>query len=73
MLHKVNPFTVGKIMDIKKSCHECCSNHTNTLTASAYIQPIEFQNQRAIPIRILALKPVDQRPNPVSGSMAWIV
>ena len=41
----------------------------STLTAAAKIQPIEFQNLQAEPIRSLAILPVDGRPHPVSGSM----
>ena len=39
------------------------------LTASAEIQPIEFQNQQAVPIRSLAFLLVDWSPHPVSISM----
>ena len=52
-----------------------CSNHASALTAAAKIQPIEFQNQRDVPIRSLAFLPVDGRSHPVSVSMAkpsWI-
>ena len=41
--------------------------HTSALTAK--IQPIEFQNQRAVQIRSLAFLPVDGRPHPVSVSI----
>ena len=37
--------------------------HASALTAVAEIQPIEFQNQGAVPIRSLAFSPVDGRPN----------
>ena len=40
------------------------------LAAAAEIGPIEFQNQRALPIRSLAFSQVDGRPHPVSGSMS---
>ena len=46
--------------------------HASALTAVAEIQPIEFQNQGAVPIRSLAFSPVDGRPHPVSGSMGII-
>ena len=45
------------------------THHASTLTAAAKIQPIEFQNQRAVPIRSLVFSPVDGRPHPVSVSM----
>ena len=41
----------------------------DVLMPVAEIRPIEFQNQRAAPIRSLAFWPVDGRPHPVSGSM----
>ena len=46
-----------------------CFNHASALTAAAEIQPIEFQNWQAVPIRCLAFLPVHGRPHPVSGSM----
>ena len=44
-------------------------DHASALSAAAKIQPIEFQNQQAVPIRSLVLLPVDGRPHPVSVSM----
>ena len=46
--------------------------HASALSAAAKIQPIEFQNQRDVPIKSLVFSPVDGRPHPVSGSMIWI-
>ena len=43
--------------------------HASALTAAAEIQPIEFQNQQAVPTISLAFSPVDGRPHPVSESM----
>ena len=40
--------------------------HASALTAAAKIQPIEFQNQKDVPIRSLAFLSVDGRPHPVS-------
>ena len=48
---------------------ESTSNHARVITAAAKVQPIEFQNQQAVPIRSLAFLQVDGRPHPVSGSM----
>ena len=44
--------------------------HASALIAAYKIGPIEFKNQRALPIRSLAFSPVDGRQNPVSGSMS---
>ena len=41
--------------------------HTSALTTAAKIQPVEFQNQRAVSIRSLTFAPVSGRPHPVSG------
>ena len=37
--------------------------HASGLTEASEIQPIEFQNQLAVPIRSLTFWPVDGRPN----------
>ena len=42
--------------------------HASGLTEASEIQPIEFQNQPAVPIRSLAFWPAAERPHPVSGN-----
>ena len=42
------------------------------LAVATEIGPIEFQNQRAQPIRHFAFSPVDGGPHPVSGSMVEV-
>ena len=41
------------------------------LALAAKIEPIEFQNQRALPIKCLTFLPVG-RPHPVSDSMSVV-
>ena len=43
--------------------------HASGLTEASEIQPIEFQNQLAVPIRSLAFWPVAEKATPVSRSM----
>ena len=57
---------ISPILDHKE---QNCLPHASALTAAAKFQPIEFQNQWAVPIISLAFLPVDGRPHPVSVSM----
>ena len=43
--------------------------YASALLAAANVRPIEFQNQRVVPIRILAFSLVVGRSHPVSGSV----
>ena len=54
-----------QLIGLKQELH---FKHASALTVAAKIQPIEFQNQQAVPIRSLTFLPVG-RPHPVSGSL----
>ena len=62
------PLTGFTVQQIGKTA-QCYYTHASALRAATEIQPIEFKNQQAVPIRSLAFLLVDERPHPISLSM----